>query len=333
MLGSSIVRTLQRAGHAVKSYDLLPSSAAPNDSLIGDVRHADSLAHACYGMDAVIHTVAMVDPQTTQPTEFFEVNVGGTRNVIAACQAAGVPRLVYTSSIDAVYGGTPISDGDERLPYPERHMDFYGETKMLAEQWVIDSNGVGGMATCSLRAAGLYGVGDKHRFPNMLPRTIRTGRYVTIGDGKSRFTHTYVENMAHAFRLAVEQLHGESVLAGQSYFITDYAPTNFWDFFRPYFKALGIRYIHQPLPERLAMTIAQAAEWVHDHKLSAAPLITRYVVLATAHDFWFNHRKAARDLGYAPVVSEEEAFARTLAWARATFLPEQVGVREAAGVR
>jgi sterol-4alpha-carboxylate 3-dehydrogenase (decarboxylating) len=322
MLGSATILALKRAGHAVKSFDLDLSPAAPQDSLIGDIRQRDSLTYACSGMDAVIHTVAMINQSTTRPTAMFEVNVTGTRNVIAACQAMNVPRLLYTSSIDVVFDGTPIRDGDERLPYPERHLDFYGETKMLAEMAILEANSVGGVAMCSLRAAGLYGAGDRHRFPNILPRTIQSGRYTTIGDGRSKFTHTYVENMAYAFVLAVERLHRDSPLAGQAYFITDYAPSNFWAFFRPYLDALRIRYGEQRLPERLAMALAQAAEWAHERHIGGAPLLSRYAVAATAHDFWFNHRKAARDLGYAPVVSEGEAFARTLAWARATFLKE-----------
>ncbi len=322
MLGSAIVSTLQRAGHAVKSFDLDISPAAPQDSLIGDICQSDSITYACYGMDAVIHTVAMINQSTTRPTAMFEVNVTGTRNVIAACQAMNVPRLLYTSSIDVVFDGTPIRDGDERLPYPERHLDFYGKTKMLAEMAILEANGVGGLVTCSLRAAGLYGAGDRHRFPSILPRTIQTGRYTTIGDGKSKFTHTYVENMAHAFGLAVERLDRHSALAGQSYFITDYAPSNFFAFFKPYLQALGIRYSEQRLPERVAMALAQAAEWAHERHISGAPLLSRYAVAATAHDFWFNHRKAARDLAYVPIVSEDEAFARTVAWARATFMPE-----------
>jgi nucleoside-diphosphate-sugar epimerase len=322
MLGSAIIRALQHAGHAVKSFDLDISPAAPADSLIGDIRQRDSITYACYGMDAVIHTVAMIDQATTQHTALYEVNVTGTRNVIAACQAMHVPRLIYTSSIDVVFDGTPIRDGDEWLPYPQRHLDPYGETKMLAEMATLEANGVGGVATCSLRAAGLYGAGDRHRFPNILPRTIQTRRYTTIGDGEAKFTHTYVENMAHAFLLAVERLNGNSALAGQTYFITDYAPTNFFAFFKPYLQALGIRYVEQRLPERVAMAIAQAAEWAHERHIGGAPLLSRYAVAATARDFWFNHRKAARDLSYTPIVSEAEAFARTLAWARATFMTE-----------
>ncbi|KAK3282450.1 hypothetical protein CYMTET_9815 [Cymbomonas tetramitiformis] len=65
-----------------------------------------------------------------------EINVLGTRNVIAACIAAGVARLVYTSTYNVVFGGVPISNGSELLPYypAEKHVDKYSASKTVAEQ-------------------------------------------------------------------------------------------------------------------------------------------------------------------------------------------------------
>ena len=65
------------------------------------------------------------------------VNVEGTRNVIAACQRLGVPRLVYTSSASVVFEGRNLFGADERLPYASRPMDFYTGTKVLiASLWL-----------------------------------------------------------------------------------------------------------------------------------------------------------------------------------------------------
>lgn len=53
------------------------------------------------------------------------VNVGGTRNVIAACQEHGVGRLVFTSSSSVVFEGRDLVNVDENLPYAARPMDYY----------------------------------------------------------------------------------------------------------------------------------------------------------------------------------------------------------------
>jgi len=316
MLGRAITRSLVQSGHTVKSFDLQPSPG----SLVGDIRDAAAVTSACVGMDAVIHTVAYVNQIPRKQPIMYDINVQGTRHVIAACQAARVPRLIYTSSIDVVFDGTPIANGDETLPYPARHLDYYSETKMLAEQEVIAANGSGGLATCSLRAAGIYGEHDRHRFPNVIPRIAQSGKYTVVGDGTSKCNHIYVDNMAHAFNLAVDRLNEASPLAGQSYFITDYAPSNFFEFFKPFLDALGIRYTESRLSAGLSMLLARGSERLYQLKGGSAPVISRYAVAATARDFWFNHDKAARDFDYAPVVSEADAFDRTHAWARDTLL-------------
>ena len=46
------------------------------------------------------------------------------------------------------------------------------------------------------------------------------------------------------------------------------------------------------------------------------PLLTRYVVLSTCQDFYFDGSKARRDFGYHPTISEDQAFDETLAWLR-----------------
>ena len=67
-------------------------------------------------------------------TLFYQVNVGGTQTLLEACLAAGVGRLVLTSSASVVYEGRDIQNGAEDLPYATRPMDCYTETKILQEK-------------------------------------------------------------------------------------------------------------------------------------------------------------------------------------------------------
>lgn len=321
MLGRALARLLQPAGHRVTSFDLQPCPEDGVTSLSGDVRDAAALLAACAGMDAVIYTVAYINQLPTRQSLMYDINVLGVQQTIAACRANRVPRLIYTGSIDAVFDGTPIQNGDETLPYPAQHLDYYSATKMLGEQAVLAANSAE-LATCSLRMAGLYGEHDKHRFPNIIPMVERSGRFTRIGDGRARFNHVFVENAAQAFVLAVDRLDAGSVLAGQVYFITDHAPSNFFAFFARYLTALNLPYQTVTLPAGAAQLLAQGGELTY--KLAGGkgkpPVLSRYTVAATSRDFWFNHDKAARDFGYAPIISVEDAFDRTLAWVRATLL-------------
>ncbi|MFN8529267.1 MAG: NAD-dependent epimerase/dehydratase family protein [Anaerolineae bacterium] len=319
MLGRAVARQMREAGHTVYSFDLVPSPEEGVESAIGDVRSAEAVSAACEGMDTVIHTASMVSQDPGKPQPVFDVNVQGTRNVIAACQRHHVSKLVYTSSIDVVFDGTPIRDGDETLPYPTRHLDYYGETKAIAEQAVIAANGTEGLSTCVLRAAGIYGPNDRHRFPRVLFPAAQTGTFTRLGNGRSMSNHVYVDNVAHAHVLAAQQLTGDHAAAGQCYFITDYAPSNFFEFFIPFLDALGIKAKQMRIPVSLALGFATVLEWKYylsPVNKRTSPLFTRYSVAATSRDFWFNHRKASRDLGYAPLVSEQTAFDRTVDWAR-----------------
>lgn len=326
MLGSAVVQQLAEAGHEVRSLDRDPIQQSPVEveAMVGDVRSAEAVRRACAGMDAVIHTVAQVDQLPGKSRTMYDINVGGVENVIAACQAEDVSRLVYTSSVDVVFNGAPIANGDETLPYPKRYLDYYSLTKRLGEQAVIAANGMNGLATCSIRSAGLYGPNDRHRLPRVIPQVQTSGTFTRIGDGRAQFNHVYIDNMAHAHRIGVEQLTPDAACAGQCYFITEGTQGNFFAFVQSFVDGLNIPYKESVLPEGTAMLLARIMEtayWLQPPARRRPPAITRYAVAATARDFWFNHRKAERDLGYAPIVDVQTAFDRTLAWAREAFRP------------
>jgi hypothetical protein len=70
------------------------------------------------------------------------VNVKGTENLIQACRLNNVTQLVYTSTSSVVNDGSDIQNGDENLPYPKSHLDYYSATKAEAERIVIAANGL-----------------------------------------------------------------------------------------------------------------------------------------------------------------------------------------------
>jgi len=281
----------------------------------GDLRDASQVRAACTGMDTVYQTASLVDWGPRSKDRLHAVNVAGNRNVISACQELGVPKLVYTSSIDVVFDGHPIANGNESLPYPAKHLDHYSHTKMLAEQHVLAANGQNGLRTCAMRTAGIYGPGDRHRLPSIL-KAARSGQNIRLGDGSAKFGHVYVTNVVHAHILAADALDGPA--AGQAYFIGDHPAGNFFDFFTPYLAAFGFPPAKTSIPYRVAYALAILMEGAARLGIGpSTPMLTRYVVASTCVDFYFSHAKAARELGYRPVVSFEQAQAETLAWLKA----------------
>ena len=314
-LGAALASELRKRGAQVRVFDLVahPDPSIPTN--LGDLRDRTRVRTACEGMDTIFQTASLVDWGPRSRDRLYAVNVQGNRNVISACQELGVPRLVYTSSIDVVFDGHPIANGDESLPYPAKHLDHYSHTKMLAERDVLTANGQHGLKTCALRTAGIYGPGDRHRLPSIL-KAARAGQNIRLGDGSARFGHVYVTNVVQAHLLAAGALDGAA--AGQAYFIGDHPPGNFFDFFTPFLAAFGFPPARTRLPYRVAYALAVLMETAAQLGFGPSlPTLTRYVVASTCVDFYFSHEKAARNLGYQPVVSFEQAQAETLAWLKA----------------
>ena len=311
-LGAALASELKKRGVAVRVFDLLPHPDPSIPTHIGDLRDEAQVREACAGVDTVFQTASLVDWGPRSKDRLYAVNVEGNRNVISACRELGVPKLVYTSSIDVIFDGHPIANGDESLPYPADHLDHYGHTKMLAEQDVLAANGQHGLRTCALRTAGIYGPGDRHRLPSIL-KAARSGQNIRLGDGSAKFGHVYVANVVHAHILAAQALDGAA--AGQAYFIGDHPAGNFFDYFTPYLAAFGFPPAKARIPYRVAYMLAILMETAARLGIGpSTPTLTRYVVASTCVDFYFSHDKAARELGYRPIISLEQAQAETLTW-------------------
>ncbi len=325
-LGRAILRELARSPVAeVRVFDLKEADAGELPgvvSLVGDVRDADAVRAACRGVDVVVHAASMIDWGHATPGELEQTNVGGTENVLRACREHHVRGLVYTSSMDAVCGTSPIVRADETLPYPSRFANEYARTKALAEQAVIRANAPG-LRTCALRPCGMFGEGDPYHVANVL-RVVKAGNLpFRIGDGRAAFQHVYVGNVAHAHVLAMRSLlDPESPVGGEVYFVTDDSPAvNFFDFMEPILNELG--YTLPPksrsVPYGLMFSLGALLEGIAflcRPFFRFVPTLTRSSVRFVGHDHTFVGEKARRHFGYEPIYSESQAIKRTVDWFR-----------------
>lgn len=313
LLGRFIVEQLLERGKKVRVFVRRPVADDRVEQVVGDITDEEDVRKAVEGVDVVFQTVSIIDWNPSKPELLYDVNVKGNRNVIEASIDAGMKKLIYTSSIDVVFDGRDLHYADESLPYPAKHLDHYSISKTIAEQEVIAANSRGGLLTCSLRAAGIYGPGDRVRLPTVI-QALRKRKPPRLGSGSSIFSHVYVENVAHAHILAAEKLENGSPLAGQCYFITDHDATNFFDFvYDDICRELGYEVSEQRIPHWIGKMVATVAEWwVKIRRGNKAPLLTNYTVAATCRDFSFSHAKATKDFGYEPIVGREEAIRITI---------------------
>lgn len=312
-VGRAIVAQLRGRGEAVRVFDLSPHPNPDVETIVGDLRDAEQVAEAVRGAETVFHTASFVFYGLGKPPHVFDINIGGTKNVLAACQRHGVRKLVYTSSTETMLGDGKGVTGDESLPYPTAHISYYGETKAQAEAMMLQANGDNGLLTCSLRPSGIYGEEDRNQMAAMLG-FIKRKRLIYVGDGTAKALQGYIDNVAHAHLLAADRLHPQSPVAGQAYFIGDGEPQNHFDFFDEVLRAAGYDLPKQRLPLWSADLIAALSEtaWrVLPAGWMAQPLLNRQTLGSTARPFAFSIEKAKRDLAYAPIVPRQDAIQRT----------------------
>ncbi len=314
-LGGVIVRMLRERGDEVKSFSrgAHPSlSQLGVEQIRGDLAKRDQLIKAAEGCDIIFHVAAKAGIWGGYD-DFYNANVTGTVNVLAACRANDISRLVYTGSPSVVFDGNDLEGGDESLPYPLHYEAHYPQTKAMAEQIVLDADS-SSLATVSLRPHLIWGPGDNHLVPRIIAKA-RAGKLRRIGTKPCLVDTVYVDNAALAHLLAADRLEPGGSVAGKSYFITNDEPLPLWEMVNHILAAAGLPPETRSIPPQLAYTAGAICEGFWNLlRLSGEPPMTRFVAkeLSTAH--WFNINAARSDLGYAPQISIAEGLRHLRQW-------------------
>ncbi|XP_064129807.1 short-chain dehydrogenase/reductase family 42E member 1 isoform X1 [Loxodonta africana] len=281
----------------------------------GDIRHLSDIEKAFQDVNitCVFHIASygMSGREQLNRNLIEEVNVRGTDNMLQACRRRGVPRLVYTSTFNVVFGGQAIRNGDESLPYLPLHLhpDHYSRTKSIAEKKVLEANGTAlegsddVLRTCALRSAGIYGPGEQRHLPRIVSYIERGLFKFVYGDPGSLVEFVHVDNLVQAHILASEALKADRghIASGQPYFISDGRPVNNFEFFRPLVEGLGYTLPSIRLPLTLIYGLAFLTEMVHfilGRLYNFQPFLTRAEVYKTGVTHYFSLEKAKRELGY-----------------------------------
>jgi UDP-glucose 4-epimerase len=220
-IGSHVVEELLKTDVAsVTVYDNLTRGKVSNliESLSdprcrvfadgGDVRDTDVLRKAMDGIDGVVHLAAMwLLHCKDYPRTAFEVNIGGTFNVLEACAQAGVKRLVYSSSA-SVYGDAAEVPMTEEHPFNNRN--FYGATKIAGEAMCRAFHDRSGLSYVGLRYMNVYGPHQDQTaaytgvIPIMLNKIDANETPVINGDGSQAYDFVTVRDAARCNVLALQ---------------------------------------------------------------------------------------------------------------------------------
>lgn len=180
-VGSHIARKLSEAGHDLRILYRSEKKLAILDGLsyqgvAGDLDDVAALTRACDGCEIVFHVAAKADYWKDEDrTALWRINVDGTRNVLSAAQAAGVRRVVFTSSAAAVGIRPGKALADENDPFslpPERYLYAYSkvQAEAIAAEFVAS-----GLDVVILNPTVVIGPGDLNAISGTF--VIETARY------------------------------------------------------------------------------------------------------------------------------------------------------------
>jgi UDP-glucose 4-epimerase len=187
-IGAHVAAELLKAGYSVRIYDDFSNGLHKRvdgnfrDIVEGDILDREKLIQAMHGVDAVIHLAAKkaVEESVKNPLKYYENNVGGTLNLLAAMNVKGVKKIVFSSSA-AVYSPNDkdaVEETDPTVP-----LSPYGATKLLSEELITTVGNAEQISHISLRYFNVVGssipaFGDNSK-DNLVPKV-----FLALKNGK-----------------------------------------------------------------------------------------------------------------------------------------------------
>ena len=224
-IGAHVAYLLQENGYGVRIYDDFSNGLKSriegkfSDVVIGDVLDRQALISACEGIDAVIHLAAKkaVGESVDNPLKYYENNVGGTLNLLAAMSLKGVKRIVFSSTAAVYAPSEKLSITESDLTEP---LSPYGQTKLLSEKLISAVAKAEDLSAISLRYFNVVGAlrdefADNSK-DNLVPKVfaaLKAGKNPEIygsdyptKDGSCIRDYIHISDLAKAHLVALEKV-------------------------------------------------------------------------------------------------------------------------------
>ena len=229
-IGAHVAYLLQENGYGVRIYDDFSNGLKSridgkfSDVVIGDVLDRQALISACEGIDAVIHLAAKkaVGESVDNPLKYYENNVGGTLNLLAAMSLKGVKRIVFSSTAAVYAPSEKLAITEDDLTEP---LSPYGQTKLLSEKLISAVAKAENLSAISLRYFNVVGAlrdefADNSK-DNLVPKVfaaLKAGKNPEIygsdyptKDGSCIRDYIHVSDLAKAHLVALVKVFAANV--------------------------------------------------------------------------------------------------------------------------
>lgn len=302
-IGSHLVERLVELGARVRAFvrynsrndrgmlELIREDILDSVEVIsGDLRDPQAVSEACRGVEIVFHLGALIAiPYSYRhPREVVEVNVLGTLNVLMACRASGVRRIIHTSTSE-VYGTAQHVPIDEK--HPLQGQSPYSASKIGADKLAESFYRSFGVPVCTIRPFNTYGPRQSARaiIPTIITQAL-TQDQVELGDLTPRRDLTYVTDTVEGFikmAQAGDEVLGQEVNLGAG----------------------------------AEISIGELAQKIF-HLVGRSPRIVTDTVRvrpkkSEVYRLWADNRKAKSLIAWSPQVPLEEGLRRTITWIQA----------------
>jgi NAD+-dependent farnesol dehydrogenase len=301
-LGRTLVAAFQAAGHSTVAFSRhARASGVPGETADGDVRDPSALARAVSGCDAICHSAALVSVWRKRREDFDDINVGGLQHVLDVGRAAGITRILYTSSFLAL----PPTGSSA----PGRWND-YQRTKVLADELAARAV-AGGAPLIRVYPGVIYGPGvltEGNLIGSMVADHLR-GRLPGVVGSSRLWSYACVEDVADGHVCALErgrpgdryELGGENAPQMRVFELV---------------RELTGRPLPRRVPAWLA-TLMGAVEELRATVTGRLPLLTAGTVEVLTRDWAMDSSVAVRELGYH-ITPLRDGIARVVAQLRNT---------------
>jgi dihydroflavonol-4-reductase len=312
-VGSAVVRALLAAGRRVRVL-LRPTSDRRNlaglevEQCLGSLEDEPSLAAAIEGCGALFHVAADYRLWVPDPAPMYRANMHGTRALMARALAAGIERIVYTSSVATLGPNADESPADETTPSTLADMiGPYKRSKFLAELEVRALVRERGLPAVIVNPSTPVGPGDLKPTP--------TGRMIV--EAASGRMPAFVDtglNLVHVDDVAAGHLLAEAQGAVGERYILGSENLSLADILARIAALAGCKPPRLRLPIAALWPVALAAEAL-GRRSGREPFVTLDGLRLARHKMYFTSDKAKRALGYAPRAAQA-ALADAVDWFR-----------------
>lgn len=292
-----------RAAAEVMKYSSAPVNWVPMEH--GTAGAAAELVNTSQGCRAIVHCAALSSPWGKDQA-FTQANVTSTEEVLAACRANHIQRLVHlsTPSVYFAFGDRLGIREDQALPPA---VNTYARTKALAEARIREAALAEAVI---LRPRAVFGPWDQTLMPRLM-RVLQRGPIPLMRDGQAQVDLTCIDNLVYAVELSLTQPLPRNLCI---YNVSNGTPVTISHLLHQVAEHFRLPLHTRRVPWRLVDAIARLLECSARVYGNKEPSLTRYSAGVLAFSQTLDISAIVNELGYHPVISQDQGISQYAQW-------------------